>query len=287
MKSGFTAAAAIALAIAATSASAGVVISQELAASNQPVGRKTDQTVMIQGHKRIVVTGDQEVVTDLDAGKMYLIDTKDKQFRQISFPPASAPEKMFMQQGISVEFKKTGWHQQVAGYDCQVYSGIRPVLGGAFVASECVASGAPGAKEYVEFQKAMAAKLKGTPMAIKGEIPDGIPVSSTMIRTVSRFIPPRGVTPEQAAKINAALAKHKPPSSFTTVTKIEAKNIAADKFAVPAGYTKAKPVLPKLKPMPGMRMPPGLPGTAPGAPSLTLQPMEPDGSAAPAAPAPH
>ncbi len=288
MKSGFTAAAAIALAMAASSASAGVVISQELAISNQPVGRKTDQTVMIQGHKRIVITGDQEVVTDLDAGKMYLIDTKDKQFLQISFPPADASEKAVMRQGISVEFKKTDWTQQVAGYDCQVYSGRRPVLAGAFVATECVASGAPGAKEFVEFQKAMAAKLKGTPMAIQGEIPNGIPVFSTITRTVNPFRPPRGVTPEQAAKINAALAKHKPPSSFTTVTKIEAKNIAADKFAVPAGYTKARqPAMPQLKPMPGMRTPPGMTGTAPKTPSLTLQPMEPDGSAAPAAPAPH
>ncbi len=287
MKSGFTAAAAIALAIAATSASAGVVISQELAFSNQPVGRKTDQTVMIQGHKRIVITGDKEVITDLDAGKMYLISTKDKQFRQISIPPANAPEKMWFEQEISVAFKNTGWHQQAAGHDCQLYGGTTPVLQGVFRATECVASGAPGAKEYVEFQKALAAKLKGTPMAIKGEIPDGIPLISTTIRTVNPFRPPPGISAEQAAKINATIAKHQPPLSTITVTKIEMKNIPADKFTVPAGYTKVKPVLPQLKPMPGMRMPPGMTGTAPGAPSLTLKPMEPDGSAAPAAPAPH
>ena len=45
----------------------------------------------------------------------------------------------------------------------------------------CAASEAPGAKEYVDFQKALSDKLKGSKLERKGEVPDGIPVKSTTV----------------------------------------------------------------------------------------------------------
>ena len=81
MKSGFTAAAALALALAATTASAGVVISEQVVVNNQGSVQKTEQTVMVQGHKQIVINGDEEqLITDLDAGSIYLITPKTRQF---------------------------------------------------------------------------------------------------------------------------------------------------------------------------------------------------------------
>ncbi|MGC1396933.1 hypothetical protein, partial [Candidatus Binatus sp.] len=90
----------------------------------------------------------------------------------------------------------------------------------------------------VEFQKAQAARLKRSPATPEVQIPDGIPLSSGITRTTMPFVPPSGFPPEQAARINAGLARYKPVTNITTVTKIELKDLAADVFAVPAGYTK-------------------------------------------------
>ena len=285
MKSTVAAATALVLALAATTASAGVVISQETV--DQTGAHKTDQTLMIQGHKQKLITADFEKITDLDAGKMYVLEPKKKQVIEIRFPPVTMAEGFVAQLGPSPEFKKAGVTHKAAGYTCQNYAATSVAHSNLFETTECVASDAPGAKEFAEFQKAMADKLKGTRMASKSEIPDGIPVSSTTTRTPPMFKPRPGFSVEQTAQINAALAKGKATFEMT-VTKIEVKELAAETFAVPAGYKKNEaPPAPHLGPMPGM--PAMKPGAAPGSPAkpgtLVAPPM-PAAPAAPAVPAP-
>jgi len=286
MKSGFTAATALAIAIAATTASAGVVISQQVS-FNQAGERKTDQTVMVQGHKQKIIAGDRESITDLDAGKTYILAAKSKTFIEIPFPPTGMFAMAMVVQGSTVELKKSGGTHQVAGYACQDYTGAALIGRSNLDVTQCVARDVPGTREFVEFQKAMADKLKGKPLARKGEIPDGIPVSSTVTRTVAPFTPPPGFSPERAAKIKAMMAKYKPVTINTTVSKIEVKDLPADTFVVPAIYRKPEmPTAPQLKQLPQFKKSaPGIvtPGPAPaaGAPAALAAP------AAPAAPGAH
>lgn len=271
MKSTVAAATALVLAIAATTASAGVVISQEMVFGNPASEHKFDQTVMIQGHKQKIITGDREVIIDVDAGKMYLINPAGKQSVELPFPPGGVLARSMMLGGLSTEFKKTGGTHKVAGYDCQDYTGHTPIGYRRLNMTECVASDAPGAKEFVEFQKAMADKLKRTPLKHKGEIPDGIPVSSIASISVTLAGVPRGMAPEQAAKLKAQLEKQPPTTNNTTVSKIQVKDLPADTFVVPAGYqTQAA--------RPGTH--PVTPGSAPVSPGSSTK------AAAPAAPAP-
>ena len=105
----------------------------------------------------------------------------------------------------------------------------------------------------------MADKLKGSPWEIKGEIPDGIPVSSTVTTAFIPFRIPASMPPEQAAQIREKDAKAKPLIRQMKVTKIEVKDLPADTFAKPADYKQASlagaaastaPAKPAAKPRP-------------------------------------
>jgi hypothetical protein len=265
MRSKVAATAALAFALAATTASAGVVISQDLVVNNQAGETKGEQTVMLQGNKQKVISPGGETITDLDAGKMYLINPKAKAFAEIVVPPQGVFSHIVARDGVSIDYKKSGGTHKVAGYDCQDYAGSTRFGHNTIGGTECVASDAAGAKEYVEFRKTLAKKLKGTPLASKGEIPDGIPVSSTITTALIPFPIPPGFSPEQAAKIKEVVAKAKPDIRTATVKKIEVKDIAASEFVVPAEYKKQA-----VQPPPAKK-----PGAVPAAASTAGQAVPP------------
>lgn len=238
MKSTVAAAVTLALALAATTTSAGVVISQKVVVTDQLGEHKQEQTVMVQGTKQKVITGDSEVLTDLDAGKVYFIRPKNKQFVEVGFPPTGMFARIMARQGISLGFKKGDATHKVAGYTCQEYSGAAPVGLNTLNMTECVSSDAPGAKEVSEFHKTMAEKLKGTGLAPNGEIPDGVSLSSISTFTSPPFVPPRQMSAEQAKQMEALMAKQKPTVNHVTVSKIEVKDLPPDTFIVPANFTK-------------------------------------------------
>ena len=251
---------AIVLALAATTASAGVVIYQEVVTSGERGEHKSGQTVMIQGNKQKVVTEEREFITDLDAGKTFILIPSNKRVAEMPFPPSGVLAMVMTRQGNFVGFEKASGTNKVAGYDCQNYSGAQ--LSGHIdvKATECVASAAAGARDYAEFRKAMMKKIEHTPLASKGEIPDGIPVSSTVTSKLTPFAIPPGFSPEQAAKIKEAQARAKPDVTTTTVTKIEVRDLPVATFAVPADYKG--PEMPEL-PVKKGTTPEGAPGAAP------------------------
>jgi len=256
MKFSITAAIAVALAIAATTASAGVVITQKVNVKTQEGTRKFERTVMVQGHKQKVVTTDHEVITDLDAGKIYVIKPSIKEFIDAPFPPQRMIINMTVPEGIAVGFKKSGTApHKLNGYKCQDYAGGSTVAHYRVGIIECVASDAPGAKEFTEFQRTQADKLKHTLLAQVGEVPDGIPVSSLITLTGTAMAMTGGIPAEQIAKLQAELDK-KPTITGMNVSKIEAKDLPAAEFVVPADYHRQE--VPKLQPGKG---------PAPGAPA--------------------
>jgi hypothetical protein len=254
MRSKVAAAIALSVAMAATTASAGVIITENVVTS-QP-GPKGEQTVMIQGNKRKVVTSDRTFITDLDAGKTFVLIPKSKGLGEIPFPPTGVLLLLSTKQGTFVEYKKVSGTHKVAGYDCQDYAGTMSMAHQKVDSTECVASAAPGAQEYVAFSKAQAAKLKGTRLEPKGEVPDGVPVSSTVAVSFIPYPIPKNFPPDLTAKVKESNAKMKPDVTKTTVTKIEAKEIPADEFVVPAEYKKSAPPLPFKSGVPGGPNPP-------------------------------
>jgi hypothetical protein len=229
------------VAMAATTASAGIVITEKVVASQPSLeGEPGEQTVKIQGNKRRVITHDRVIITDLDGQKMYVLAPAKKAGADLALPPKGVVLAMMAKEGMSVELKKGAGTHKVAGYDCQDYEGTQTLGHYNLAVTECVASAAPGAKEYVAFMKAMGVALKGTPIEPKGEIPDGLPVSSTVTVTLIPFPIPKGFSPDLAAKVKAQNAKVKPDVTRTTVTKVEVKDIAASEFVLPAEYVKPK-----------------------------------------------
>jgi Domain of unknown function (DUF4412) len=230
------AAAAISIALGAAPALAGVVITQQQTMNSASGERKTEQTVMVQGNKQKVVNSTNEVIVDLDKGMMYIVNNSQKDYLEIPFPPRGVIAAAMMHH-TGLSFKKVGKSHKIAGYSCEEYTGSGKTMFGSYNVTECVSTGAPGAKEFYSFQKMMASKLKSTGAAPSGDIPDGIPMSSETVTSMSA-LNFSGMTPEQQKRIQQSMANRKPTTTSTVVTKVEEKKLADSDFAVPAGFTK-------------------------------------------------
>jgi len=246
MRSTVAATAAIILAMAATTASAGVVISQDVVdTDNAGKHHKSEQTIMLQGNKEKLILPERAIITDLDAGKMYVLIPAAKRAAELPLPPPERVGMIMARMGMFVGYQKTTGGGKVAGYDCQNYAGSENAGKMKIDATACVASAAAGAAEFVAFRKGLFDKLKNYPMAPKGEVPDGIPVASTLTTSFIPFAIPGAFSPDQAAKIKQAEAKVRPEVRSVKVTKIQVKDLPADTFAVPAEYkTQKAPVKP-------------------------------------------
>jgi hypothetical protein len=231
--------AALAIFAGSTAVHAGVVVTEQEVidqGNGQPVTR--NRTVMIQGNKQKMVTDRAQVVTDLDNGKMYLLNPEKKQYVEMPFPPQGPMAQMMAQRMSTLSFKKSGGASKtISGYSCEQYSGAGSMMGNQYSVAGCFSTKAPGARDFDAFQKTMAAKVKGTPMAMQGDVPDGVPMQLDSTTKITNFAMP-GMSPEQSAKLKAMLANRPPVVSKTTVMQIASKDLPADTFAVPAGFTK-------------------------------------------------
>ncbi len=249
----FVAALSAALLIASAGAAlAGVTIEQQGVTESDGVKNTFSSTLLIQGNKQKTaserggVVSDQ-VVTDLDAGKMIAIVPAHKVYVEMPFPPKGHIGQMAAGT-MALNFKKTGGHRTVLGYKCDDYTATGRMMSSDFEVVACFSTAPPGAAEYTAFQKTMAAKVKGTSLALVGEVPDGVPLylkstSKGMTSTLPR-------TPAQIV-------------TTTTVTKVSQSNLPADTFTPPPGFVKQQ-----------VRMPQAPPATGSGAPSAAPPPIK-------------
>jgi Domain of unknown function (DUF4412) len=230
--------AALVIVAGASAAIAGVVVTEKEVV-DQGNGKSVThmRTVMIQGNKQKMVTDRAEVVTDLDSDTMYLMNPETKKYIEVPFPPKGPMAKMMSQRMSTLSFKKTGGSQTISGYACQEYTGAGSMMGNEYTVRGCFSTKAPGAGDFDSFQKTMAKKVKGTAMAMQGEVPDGVPIQLDSTTKMSNFSMP-GMTPEQSAKLKKMFANRPPVVSKTTVTQIASKNLPADTFKIPAGFSK-------------------------------------------------
>src|ERR1700730_12824154 len=254
------------LAMTALPAAAGVVITQKQHVTSGTNSRDQEQTISVQGNKQKMVTEKHTIITDLDAGKMYVLDPNAKSYFQIDFPPQGQMATMMAAStNGAMNFKKAGTTREIAGYKCADYNGGGHMMAGDYTVKECFSSTAPGAQEFAAFEKNMADKLKsaGTPTGT-GEIPGGEPLALDSTMKMGKVNIP-GMSPEQAAKINEMMAKRPPVSTSTMVEKIETKKLAEADFAVPSGFTKRDLPGPGKKTMKPGAMKPPPPAGAPNA----------------------
>jgi len=216
---------------------AGVVVDEQQTV-DQGNGKPVSQniTVMVQGNKQKTAIGQDAMILDLDKGTRTIINSERKIYLEMPFPP-----KTQNQSGMPpVTFRKTGSHQKIAGYSCDDYSGVTKNGGNESTINGCFSSSAPGASEFATFNRAMAQKVKGTPMALMGEVPDGVPLKIDSTTKITHFSMP-GMSPEQAAKV-AEMLKNRPPTlTRMMATKVAEKDLSANTFAPPSDYTKQEP----------------------------------------------
>lgn len=194
-------------------------------------------------------------IFDLDAQKMYTFDNKKKEANVIDMQKLSADVSKNVQiSDMKASLKPNGKTKTIAGksatgYDMEV--SIPAMMGGEKGMSMTVTmsgpiwivKGGPGAQEYLNFYKNAVDKgwLFSDPRAAKAQ-PGQAKAMSEMYRQMAAT---GGIAYEQEMNIKmsgegpmaAAFAKMGNISSTTTVESVETGTLAADLFAVPAGYT--------------------------------------------------
>ncbi|MGH7905936.1 MAG: DUF4412 domain-containing protein [Candidatus Binataceae bacterium] len=228
----------------ASAAIAGVVVHEDEVVNHGKSPITRSRTIMIEGNKQKIVTEHDEMVTDLDRGVMYLIVPARKSYAQMPFPPQGPGSKAAIEGMATMKFTRTGTHQTVDGYKCEDYRGKSHMMGTESKIVECFSKDAPGAKEFTSFQKAMAAKLKGTHAAsMVADIPAGVPMASVTTTNMAGLKIP-GMAPDKAKAFAKMMAKRPPVVTKSHVTKISMRKLSPDTFAVPAGYTLRQPRAP-------------------------------------------
>jgi hypothetical protein len=261
--------AAATIALRAMPAAAGVVIEQD---QNSSRGTNQHQTIMVQGNKERLETPTHIVITDLDKGKMYILQPAAKTYIAMDFPPTGAMARMMSPKGqAALSFTRLDSTRTVADYKCQDYKGTGKVMSGDYMITECFSTRAPGAKEFSAFQKSMQDKFKGTPMAgMEGNLPDGVPLASDSTMKLGAMAIP-GLPPDQAKKMQQMLANRPPITTHTVVTKISQSKIEDASFEIPPGYQERQ--MPGRAPAMGMmKLPPTGSGPAAGAASPAASP---------------
>jgi hypothetical protein len=262
------------LAMTALPAAAGVVITQKQHVTSGANTRDSEQTISVQGNRQKMVTERHTIITDLDKGKMYVLDPKAKTYFEIEFPPQGPMAQMMAaSQSSAMNFKAAGTTREIAGYKCKDYNGGGHMMSGDYSVKECFSKNAPGAEEFTAFEKNMTDKLKSASTSTpSGEVPGGVPLALESTMKMGN-VSISGMPPEQLAKINEMMAKRPPVTTTTVVEKIETKQLADSDFAVPEGFTK-KDIPSAPGPGGAMKMSPGAMKMAPpaGAPAAGASP---------------
>ncbi len=223
---------------------AGVILHQEITTSNGANTTTSHRTVMVQGNKQKVETGEQSIILDLDAGKMILLSPASRTYTELPFPPHGQMAAMMQNMGgVNLNFTKTGKTKKLSGYPCQEYDSSAKSAMGEFSARGCFSSAAPGAAAYASFSQTMARKFEEAGMAkTRGMQPDGIPMELETTTKLRGFNIP-GIPPEQAERLKQMMANRPPTTTKSVTTSVKVAELPPDTFGIPADYTERKVAL--------------------------------------------
>jgi hypothetical protein len=248
------------VAVVATAAPsfADVTVKSTVAGKGAGMGGEAVSTTYIKGNKMRtdIVTGDtvRTSLFDMDAQKMYSFDSKGKEADVYDMKQlASDISKNVQLDGMKAAIKPNGKTKTIAGksasgYDMEV--SIPAMMGGkdgmkmtvSLVGPMWIVKGAPGTQEYMAFYKNAVDKgwFFTDPRAAKAQ-PGQARAMAEMYRQIAAT---GGIAYETEMNVKMSgegpmagiMAKMGNISMITTVTSVETSAIAADLFAVPAGY---------------------------------------------------
>ncbi len=221
----------IALVAPFSQADDGLTITSRVTAA---MGGASTSTQYITSDKMRMSDGQSDMIVDLKAGKMIEIDHKKKKYSEITFEEmrqhfekmeamiASTPmmEKMIGGKLSEVDVKKTSETREILGHDCTKYV---LSMGGSFTETLWVTPEIEMPIEYFDASKMLYASMG--PMAARFE------KMLEAVKEIDGF--------PLATEVNIKVMG-KDASSSSEVTEIKEGPIAADTFAVPAGYKKKK-----------------------------------------------
>lgn len=203
-----------------------------------------------------MVMGDTTRVSifDLDAQKMYTFDTKKKEADAYDIQKMGADmQKAVQVEGMKASVKANGKTKTIAGqtasgYDTEI--SIPATMGGAdgmkmtvtLTGPAWIVKGAPGTQDYMNFYKMAVDKgwFFSDPRQAKAQPGQ----AKAMAEMYKQMAATGGIPYEQEMNVKMSgdgpmagmFAKMGNISMTTTVTSVETTTLAADLFAVPAGY---------------------------------------------------
>ena len=209
---------------------AGVVMSETEVQSGLGDSTTINKTVYVQGKKQKIETSHDEKIIDLEKGVLYEIDPNRKSYVRIAFLPKMEHEVAGASVKLNaVALKKTGRSRSIDGYSCEEYRGIGRLDVMDVTVDQCMSQGAPGAREFANFQKEAASRLKGrSPADSADSSKEGMPLEQ------SSSIKPR--IPATSSPDKVALMTTK-----TVVKNIQVRNLPSATFEPPAGFRMEAP----------------------------------------------
>jgi len=217
--------------------SAGVVLDEQQVIS-QPGSRDIIiyRSIFIEGsqEKSVIDNGKRLIITDLGSGIKIVIDTTRKTYMEFPFPSKRGPTGAVALSAIG--FKRTGAHDKIIGYSCEVYSGSKNVGDKTVSVRGCFSETAPGASEYMNFQREMSNKAHGAAIS---DDSSGTPAGIPLVLSVTSIpnLPRAAISLERASKLKQILA-HQQLVTTTTISKITTTTLPAESFQVSPGYQK-------------------------------------------------
>lgn len=256
----------LATALWVASASAGVVISEDVTTTNAttPQPLTVRRVRMIQGN-RAKITGPSrinDIIVDLNAKKTMVVHpySQNKDFFDLSYPPEGTYSAVVIPELLPplLKYAKTGKSSTAAGYKCDIYTATGDIRWRSYTVTACYSTDAPGAKEYSDFAKGAASKVAPED-AVKGGavLPDGIPLQ-VQIDVHSSAPLPKLPTPSatpvakpqhpgtvakslKAPHPAAPIKDHYAYTQKITVAKVDQRNIAPSELAPPPGFVGNRP----------------------------------------------
>lgn len=239
-----------ALVSCAGAAAAGVIFQQEQLVTRRSGSWKTERTILVEGGKAKVVGKDDTVVVDFEQPRTLMIHPRQKSYYQTPFPPPEMLTFVVTSAIVPpmVDYRKTGKHKTILGYQCDEYSGSKQFPTVSYYDVVCFSPQAPGAKDYDTFVRGLIAKLdrdRKKPLS-KIVLPDGIPLETQATVAIGRSKPAPALSGKPATSGAAKAQPNPPPSSSgqatelltTTVTSVKAQSISPAEFNPPTGYAK-------------------------------------------------
>jgi Domain of unknown function (DUF4412) len=235
---------------------AGVVMA-ETSTTNGSTGETSSQnrTVYVQGNKQKVETAGVTTITDLDNSIIYIIDKKDRTYTEVPLQ-ALSPSEPGGARGETIQLSKTGEKRIIADHPCNEYRASEGNKQERVTISACVSTSAPGAKEFAEFERKMAAWRLGGRESERLDSHDSTILLLEKQSVVSFRVP--DLSWHQAYRTTSLLAE-------TRIDEIQVKTLSAATFKPPKGFSK-------LQERPGSKVSPACPNVT----EQTIQTIEPN-----------